>query len=178
MEDALSPVVSTGLAKTNTQLGKSRETPHDDDLTTLGLRVRVVCKYSLIDCQNLRVRQDHRRAISGLAGSVNEHLAKLTDEPHGELNQASLTVVVLDGVEHLGDRVLMQLRSRRDDRNDLRDVVLSSVSLRQGQDLNHCIDMPLLVGRVLLANLADLVSQLLLELVVGAQEVVEEFLGD
>lgn len=79
---------------------------------------------------------------------------------------------------NLGGSVLVQLWSGGDYSNDLRDVGLSSVGLGQSQHLDHSVNVPLLVGGELLANLAYLVRQLGLELWIRCDEVVDELLDD
>ena len=52
------------------------------------------------------------------------------------------------------------------------------MSFSECENLNHSIDMPLLIGRILLANLANLVAQFLFEFIIGRQQVVGQLLDD
>ena len=72
----------------------------------------------------------------------------------------------------------MQFRGCGDDGDDLRNVLFAHVVVRQSQDFDDSIDVPLLCARILLTNLANLVRQLFFKIGVCSQEVVGQFFHD
>jgi len=61
----------------------------------------------------------------------------------------------------------MQLWSSCDNSDDLRNVLFFHMVFCQGKHLHHCVDMPLFIWSILLANLANLVRKLFLELIIS-----------
>lgn len=70
----------------------------------------------------------------------------------------------------------MEVGSGCDDCDQLGDELLSHVAFRKSKHLDHSVDVPFLVRRVLFASHAYLVRQFLLKLVVSNEKVVDEFL--
>jgi hypothetical protein len=92
---------------------------------------------------------------------VNQDLTELADEPSAELRDAHLAGVIAHGEVDLRNDLAVQLRSGGDDSDQLRDVLLSNKVLGKGQHFDNSVDLPLASGRILLADLANLVAQFL-----------------
>ena len=138
----------------------------------------MLIEHLLVDFDDVLRPDSDKAAISSLCLPINEHLAKLSDQPDRELNQPSLRVVVPNCVVEFGHRVLMQLRSRGNDRDDLRDVGLARLRLRQSEHLDDRVNVPFLIWRKLLTDLTNLVRQLALEVRLRIDQVIRELFDD
>jgi hypothetical protein len=160
-----------GLSNSNGELTECGESPHDHYVTALPMLV-VVLQNVLVDVNDFRIVHDNGVAVRVLTRAIGEHFSELTHEPHSQLDKANLVKIFFHSVVHLRHRVLMQLRGCCNNCDNLRNVLFSDMSLRQGKNLNHGVNVPFFIGRILFADLANFVGKLLFEFAISAQQVI------
>ena len=117
------------VLQANGQLRQSSEGPRDDNIAALALAI-VLIKHKLVDFDDFIFVYSDWGAVWSFGLAVDEHLTELSDEPAAKLDHAHLVDVLLHGEVDFRDAVLVQLRRRGNNSDQLRDVLFSYMMIR------------------------------------------------
>ena len=106
------------MPNSDRELGECSHAPHNNDVAPF-TESFLITEYLSIHVEDLFVIKHVGLPIWMLASAINEHLTELTHEPNTQLDEPSVIPIAIQGIEYLGNCVLMKLRRGRDDCDDL-----------------------------------------------------------